>query len=77
VGVPDARWGEVVTALVVLREPGAVSGQELMDTVGKHLAGYKKPRHVVLVDSLRRGPNSKLDLGWARELARERVAGST
>jgi fatty-acyl-CoA synthase len=77
VGVPDARWGEVVTALVVLREPGAVSGQELMDTVGKHLAGYKKPRHVVLVDSLRRGPNSKLDLGWAGELARERVAGST
>ena len=77
VGVPDARWGEVVTALVVLREPGAVSGQELMDTVGEHLAGYKKPRHVVLVDSLRRGPNSKLDLGWAGELARERVAGST
>lgn len=76
VGVPDARWGEVVTALVVPREPGAVSGPELMDAVGAHLAGYKKPRHVVLVDSLRRGPNAKLDLGWARELARENVTGS-
>ncbi|MBO0688329.1 MAG: AMP-binding protein [Candidatus Dormibacteraeota bacterium] len=77
VGVPDARWGEVVTALVVPREPGAVSVEALMDAVGAHLAGYKKPRHVVLVDSLRRGPNSKLDLAWARDLARKRVRTST
>ena len=77
VGIPDARWGEVVAALVVPREPGAVSSADLMDAVGAQLAGYKKPRHVVLVDSLRRGPNAKLDLAWARELARERLAGST
>jgi acyl-coenzyme A synthetase/AMP-(fatty) acid ligase len=73
VGVPDARWGETVTALVVPREPSAVTPEQLMDAVGAQLAGYKKPRHVVLVDSLRRGPNSKLDLSWARQLAREAV----
>ena len=76
VGVPDARWGEVVTALVVPRAEG-VTPEELMDTVGAQLAGYKKPRYVLMVDSLRRGPNSKLDLGWARDLARDRVASSS
>jgi acyl-coenzyme A synthetase/AMP-(fatty) acid ligase len=67
VGVPDERWGEAVAAVVQVR--GDVERAELIEHVGRRLAGYKKPRHVVLVEEVRRGPNGKVELRWARELA--------
>jgi acyl-CoA synthetase (AMP-forming)/AMP-acid ligase II len=79
VGVPDPRWGEAVAALVVLAgDPGASSlrPEELADRVGSRLAGYKKPRHVLVVDSLRRGPNGKVELRWAKEYATTTVQGT-
>jgi acyl-CoA synthetase (AMP-forming)/AMP-acid ligase II len=72
VGVPDERWGEAVAAVVELRRE--VGDAELIEHVGRRLAGYKKPRHVVVVESLRRGPNGKVELRWARQVAVERVA---
>ena len=72
VGVPDERWGESVAAVVQLALE--VDGAELIEHVGSRLAGYKKPRHVVVVDAVRRGPNGKVELRWARELAAGRIA---
>lgn len=72
VGVPDTRWGEAVTALVQLGD-GIPTADDLIDHVGARLAGYKKPRHVLFVDEVRRGPNGKVELRWARELAVERL----
>jgi acyl-CoA synthetase (AMP-forming)/AMP-acid ligase II len=72
VGVPDERWGETVAAVVALRS-GAATPEELIEHVGARLAGYKKPRHVVVVDALPRGPNAKVDLRAVRETAIERV----
>jgi acyl-CoA synthetase (AMP-forming)/AMP-acid ligase II len=68
VGVPDERWGETVAAVVALKA-GKATEPELIDHVGAQLAGYKKPRHVVVVDALPRGPNAKVDLGAVRETA--------
>ena len=70
VGVPDDRFGEVVAALVEL-EPGAPKpdDSELIDTVRRHLAGYKAPRHVVTVDSIERAPNGKVDYKRLKERA--------
>ena len=70
VGVPDDRFGEVVTAVVEL-EPGArkPDDSELIDTVRRHLAGYKAPRYVVMVDSIGRAPNGKVDYKAIRERA--------
>jgi fatty-acyl-CoA synthase len=70
VGVPDERFGEAVGALVEL-VPGAAppTPDELAATVRAHLAHYKAPRHVVLVDSIGRGPNGKADLPRLRALA--------
>lgn len=46
VGVPDARWGEVGLAALVLR-PGASSSEaELRAHLKAHLAGYKVPKHL-------------------------------
>ena len=44
VGVPDAKWGEAVCAVVVLR-PGAGAPQgELLAWCRERMAGYKRPR---------------------------------
>jgi fatty-acyl-CoA synthase len=37
------------------------------------LAGFKRPKRVVVVDEVRRGPNGKLDYGWARQVAGDRL----
>ena len=69
-GVPDPRWGESVTALVVPKT-GIVTSAELIDHVGTRLAGYKKPKAIVIVDTLWRGPNGKLDMRRIKEHAKE------
>jgi acyl-CoA synthetase (AMP-forming)/AMP-acid ligase II len=66
VGLPDDRWGEAVTAVVVPR-PGLDAGQlaALPDEVATHaaerLAGYKKPKRVVVVDELPVNAGGKVD----------------
>jgi acyl-CoA synthetase (AMP-forming)/AMP-acid ligase II len=74
VGVPDERFGEAIAAVVALA-PGRNAGEdEISDAVERSgLARFKRPRHVVVVDAVPRGPNGKADYAWARETARARV----
>jgi acyl-CoA synthetase (AMP-forming)/AMP-acid ligase II len=57
VGIPDARWGEVVCAMVVLR-PGATPPtlEELQLHAADRLARFKRPRRLELVDAIPRTP---------------------
>jgi fatty-acyl-CoA synthase len=71
VGVPDDRFGETIAAVVSVQ--GTVSESEIADEVRGRLAGFKRPRHVVIVDDVPRGPNGKADYGWAKRLAAERA----
>ena len=52
VGVPDAKWGEVGKAFVVLKPDQAASVEELLTHLGEQLARYKIPRHVEFVTAL-------------------------
>ena len=55
VGVPDAQWGEVVCAVVVLADGAVLPGPtELRAYLGDRLAPHKHPRRVVGVDVLPR-----------------------
>jgi acyl-CoA synthetase (AMP-forming)/AMP-acid ligase II len=65
-GVPDARWGNVVAAVVSLERGRSASPDELGAFVGSRLAGYKKPRRVVVVPEVQRLNTGKADLQWAR-----------
>ena len=51
VGVPHPKWGESVLAAVVLRDQAASSSQALQDFCSSRLAGYKRPRQFVFLQS--------------------------
>ncbi len=73
VGVPDERWGSAVTA-VVQAAPGAVPTLgELAAHCKATMAGYKAPKHLVLVDAIVRSPSGKADYRWARDVAEKAV----
>lgn len=71
VGIPDARWGEKITALVQSRTGGGPSLEELQRHSRGKIAGYKVPRELIVLDELKRHPSGKPDYAWARERALE------
>ena len=54
VGVPDATWGEVVCAVVVAAGASAPSAEEVRAHCRAHLAGFKQPRRVEVVEAIPR-----------------------
>jgi fatty-acyl-CoA synthase len=58
VGIPDARWGEVCAAFVVLAAP--VSEDELREHCRARLARFKVPKTFTVVDSLPRNSMGKI-----------------
>jgi fatty-acyl-CoA synthase len=62
VGLPDPRFGETICAVVEPQEgKDTPTLAELSDHVRQHLAAYKAPRTLVIVDSINRAPNGKVD----------------
>ncbi len=45
-GIPDPKWGELVTACVVLKPGSTLSAEELIAHCRRSLANYKVPRRV-------------------------------
>lgn len=60
VGRPDAAWGEVPRAFVVLKPRREVSEAELVAHCRAQLAGFKTPKEVVLLASLPRNESGKV-----------------
>nr|WP_107470134.1 fatty acyl-CoA synthetase [Streptomyces sp. 3211] len=58
VGLPDERWIEAVTAVVVPR--GEVTEAELMAFAREKLAHFKAPKRVLFVDALPRNASGKI-----------------
>jgi acyl-CoA synthetase (AMP-forming)/AMP-acid ligase II len=72
VGMPDERFGETVTAVIGLRPGEVADADDIAGALGD-LAHYKRPRTVVFVDSVKRGPNGKPDYAWAKETVRREL----
>lgn len=49
IGLPDAKWGERVHGVVVLRAGAEATAAELMEWCRPRLAGYKRPRSVSII----------------------------
>jgi acyl-CoA synthetase (AMP-forming)/AMP-acid ligase II len=77
VGVPDARWGERVVALIEPRAGHTIDPDEIDRGVRSHIAGYKAPRDILVVDAIVRSPSGKPDYRWGKSTAIQRLAADT
>jgi len=69
VGLPDPRFGERICAVVETDGTAQPSLAELSEHVRLTLAGYKAPRELVLVESIGRAPNGKVDYKGVKDRA--------
>ncbi|HXW34918.1 MAG TPA: AMP-binding protein, partial [Acidimicrobiales bacterium] len=91
VGIPDTRFGEMVTALVELKDrtsfnsrlalsnDGVISApteDDIIEYVKSALAGFKAPKRVFFVDSIGRAPTGKVDYARHRSEAEKFLAES-
>ena len=61
VGVPDEKFGEAVTGVVEPRDGETIDESALIAHVRETLAAYKSPKRIVVVDTIGRAPNGKVD----------------
>lgn len=69
VATPDERFGSKVTAVVTLRGDAKTTLEEVQEDARKHIAGYKLPRELHLVDEVPRAPSGKPAYPKALEIA--------
>jgi len=60
IGLPDPKWVEAVTAVVVLKAGQTLTEQQLIDYCTTHMAHFKAPKRVVFTDALPKNPSGKL-----------------
>ena len=65
IGIPDEKWGELITALVV--PANDVTAEDLVAHCRTWLAGYKCPKRIDFVDALPRTATGKLQKFKLRE----------
>jgi long-chain acyl-CoA synthetase len=60
-GIPDARWGEAIKAVVEVKAGGQYAAPQVADFVASKIARYKKPHAVAFTDILPRTPDGVVD----------------
>jgi acyl-CoA synthetase (AMP-forming)/AMP-acid ligase II len=68
VAMPDARWGEVPRAFIVLKPGEQITEPALIAHCRSRLAGFKTPKQVVFLDALPRNPSGKVLKRALREI---------
>ena len=59
-GISHETHGQEIMAAVVLKPGTTATGQDLIDFTMEHIASYKFPRHIQIVESLPLGPSGKV-----------------
>jgi fatty-acyl-CoA synthase len=70
IGKPDQKWGEIVKAIVKVRDGSEVTEQEIIQWCRARLAGFKTPREVELGD-IPRTPTGKIQKNLLKKRERE------
>jgi fatty-acyl-CoA synthase len=60
IGLPDEKWGEAVTAIVALVDGAELTLEQLRAFSETHLARYKLPTRLHMIDALPRNPAGKV-----------------
>ncbi|RXT54237.1 acyl-CoA synthetase [Bradyrhizobium betae] len=74
VGLPDPRWIEAVTAIIVVKAGEKLDEEGVIKHCAGQMAPFKVPKRVIFVDSLPKNPSGKL---LKRELRQRFVGGDT
>ena len=61
IGLPDAKWGEVVSAFLEVDKDNVADEESIINTCKEKLGGVKAPKIVKFIDELPRTPLGKLD----------------
>lgn len=69
VATPDERFGSKVTAVVAPRDGADISLESIREHARKHIAGYKLPKELHVVDEVPRAPSGKPAYPKALEIA--------
>jgi len=60
IGLPDTKWVEAVTAVIVVKAGHQLTEVEVIAHCTEHMASFKSPKRVVFTDSLPKNPSGKL-----------------
>lgn len=71
-GIRDAYWGEAVHAFVILKRPGALTGQDIRDFCRGKIAGYKIPKQVHICEAFPRTATGKVMKAKLKRMAESR-----
>lgn len=74
VGLPDDKFGEVITAVVELAPGAALDAPAVIAHVKANLAAYKAPKSVIAIDTIGRAANGKVDYKRLKRFAEEQRA---
>src|SRR5262245_36328828 len=74
-GIPDARWGEAIKAVVEVNATGRYTAQQVSDFVGSRIARFKRPHAVAFAERLPRTADGAVDRDavkatWGDEISR-------
>ncbi|MFD1711784.1 acyl-CoA synthetase [Ottowia sp. GY511] len=71
IGLPDPKWVEAVTAVIVVKVGQALTEEQVIAHCTTHMATFKAPKRVVFADALPKNPSGKL---LKRELRKAHTA---
>ncbi|MFJ6088446.1 AMP-binding protein [Streptomyces sp. NPDC092369] len=71
VGVPDPQWGETVAAVITVAADSRITLDDVRDHAARHLARYKLPRRLKIVETMPRNGSGKLNKPVIRQVAAE------
>ncbi|BBC31923.1 Fatty-acid--CoA ligase [Streptomyces graminofaciens] len=77
IGVPDPKWGETVQAVLTCASGTVLTLEDVREFAGRHLARYKLPTRLLLVDQLPRNASGKLAKAELRRMAEAAPATDT
>jgi fatty-acyl-CoA synthase len=60
IGLPDPKWVEAVTAVIVLKAGQKMTEEEVVAHCRKELATFKCPKRVIFMDALPKTPTGKI-----------------
>lgn len=60
IGLPDEKWGEVVTAVIVLKEGETAHEEDIIKHCRNYIAGYKIPKKVIFTTQIPRNASGKV-----------------